>query len=249
MSVILTPDGQNLTITLTPNDNAYLGVAATYTVFWLDPSIFGQQDIYGNGLFQTTNSLSITQGRRKVTDLQGGAGIVSTVVPYLPYVTGGWMYATVVPVGSSKEYLLSGTNFVSIPVLGASGEPLLAEVPTNINLTFDNSSVPGFVRVEVAWTNPATLTTVAYMKIATVGYKKDGFYEEWATFRLNTRAGAKQGSAVSGASTTTDTSQSFVLEHNTSLAPVTTTFYFIPVSPALTPLRLGSCPAVGVSAF
>lgn len=247
LAVALTVDGQSLFITLTPNDNDFVSSAnVTYSVYYLSPAIYSPFDIYA-----ASGGIAFIQGRAKVVDFNGGAGIISTTVPYLPYNIGGWMYATVTPpaigVNGAAEHSLAGTNFVSVPPFNATtDEPLVAEVPTNVLVQYNIIAGAGTNRnVQFSWKNPATLTTVAYMKIAFSNYQQDAVYEGIKTvaiYRINTRPGATQGAAlyVNGV-TQGDTQQSVILEPDSPPAH-NITWYFIPMTSALVPLRTASCP-------
>jgi hypothetical protein len=248
LSVVLSSDRQSLVLTLTPNENDVFSSDVTYTIYWLDPNVFSEQDIYGqNGTVLPGLGLSLIQARQKVIDIQGGSGIVFAAVSYLPYVTGGWMYATVVPSGSTKEYRLSGTNFVHVPLLGAAGEPLVAEIPSNLGVT--TKTISGSNRlVQFTWRNAAVLSTVAFIKITAVNYWFDGFQRDIAIFRVNTSPGTQQGFQPLNFSLV-DNSQSVVLEADSSAGAHTINWYFVPMSQALTPLHLTACPVYNTGAI
>lgn len=249
LSVTLSNDQQNLVLILTPNYNDNYSTNVSYSIFWLDPTVFSQADIYGQygtggGAVTPGFGLNLIQARKKVVDVQGGGGIVSATVPYLPYVSGGWMYATVLPVGGTKEYRLAGTNFVAVPVLGPAGEPLVAEAPINLNVT--TTTLSGSNRlVHFTWRNAAALTTVAYIKITLVNYFNDGFQRDVAIFRVNTSPGVQQGFTPLNFSLV-DNAQTVILEADNTVSPGhSLTWYFVPMSPALTPLHLTASPSYG----
>lgn len=246
LAVALTVDGQSLFITLTPNDNDFVSSAnVVYSVFYLSPAVYSPNDIY----LGTTGGIGFIQGRMKVVDFNGGAGIISTTVPYLPYNIGGWMYATVTPpaigVNGAAEHALAGTNFVSVPPFNATtDEPLVAEIPTNV-LVQSNVLSGSNRQVQFSWKNPGTLTTVSYMKIAFSNYQQDNAYEgikTLAIYRINTRPGATQGATLYVQGVTQGDSQQSVILETDSPPGHNITWYFIPMTSALVPLRTASCP-------
>ena len=240
-SVTLSTDRSTLNLALTPNDSSLFSPGVTYSIFWLSPAIFSQNDVYGQTQAGITgNGISIIQGRQKVTDVQGGAGIVTASVPYVPYISGGWMYAVAMLPGNTREYRLQGTNFVPVPSLDPSGGPLSGEKPINPNVVW--SALTGVNRlVQFGWTNAASLTSVAYVQIVTNNYMNDGFYREWATFKVNTQPGARQGIPVGQLfSSVTDTSQSIIVEKDDFVGH-NITWYFVPLTAAFVPLDILSC--------
>jgi hypothetical protein len=249
LSLALADSNNTLLITLTPNDNDNYSSNVVYSVFWLDPTVFGIGDMYGNGTLGIVGvtGLSLIQGRKKVVDINGGSGVVSASVPYIPYTSGGWMYVVVIPTGATREYRLSGSNFVAVPVLGGGGAPLSGEVPTGFNVRAQNISTTNRL-VQFSWRNAVTLSTVAYIKIAASNYLNDGSYREFVTFKVTTPPGAWQGFRQVGfLGDFIENSTGIVLEQDASLGAHTITWYCIPMTSGLVPLNLGACPNVGTS--
>jgi hypothetical protein len=251
LNVVLSADGQSLILTLTPNDNDLYGEdPVSYRIYWLDPKLFSQQDVYSQntGGVIGVSDLTIRQGRAKVgADLQGGSGIVTTTIAYLPYVTGGWMYAVVINGG--KEYRLNGTNYVAVPGFNVlTNEPLVAEIPTNCLLQFH--TLTGVNRlVQFSWRNPTTLSTAAYIKIACGNYLFDATYRDLVTYRINTGTGVAQGAFGTSSVASVDTQQSVTLEADLALGAHNITWYIIPLTSALVPLHLSACPNVVTTAI
>jgi hypothetical protein len=150
------------------------------------------------------------------------------------------MFAVVTQPGSSQEYRLAGTNFVAVPVIGASGEPSAANLPTN--LLVQDSVLTGIYRlIQFSWTNPVIVSAVKYMKITMLNYFNQNMQQDVAFFNINTKAGATQGSQISlSGYAGQNVQQSVVMQtdgggHNVY-------WYFVPVSAAGTPLHLSACP-------
>jgi hypothetical protein len=241
LNVQLTTDQQTLVITLTPNDNALYVTGANYAVYWLDPAVFSYNDIYG-GLLVGPNGLLPLSSRTKVCDVSGGSGIVSAKVPYVQYQTGGWMYAVVIPYNGTTEYRLNGTNFVAVPVIGASGQPSSTEIPVVPWVIISNQG--GTKRLcQFGWTNAATLQTVAYVKIAVFNYFNDNAFRDIAIYKVNTAPGARQGT-INGANSWPYQGNSAILEPDNTVSPGhNITFYFVPMTAALVALPYASCNA------
>lgn len=254
LSITLSADRSTLTLALTPNDDSLFTTGVTYSIFWLPPSIFSQNDVYGQTQAGITgNGISLIQGRQKVTDVQGGAGIVSASVPYVPYVSGGWMYAVVLPAGGSREYRLNGTNFVPVPPLDAAGGPLDSEKPIKPYIIIDSTPGGNNRRCAFGWNNGSTLTSVAYVAIVAKNYMFDGFYRQVALFKVNTAPGARQGVAegVGGAAASfqADMSQNVILEIDSGMGAHTINWYFVPLTPAFVPLALNACNFINTGAI
>lgn len=257
LSLALSTDQQQLIITLTPNDLSIVTTGADYNIYWLNPAIFSQNDVYGQTQAGISgNGTSILQGRAFVTTLSSGSGPISTTVSYgtggaAGYSTGGWMYATVVPPGSTKEYRLSGTNYVSVPVIGANGQPSITQIP--LELTFNYTALAGRRRrLAFGWRNAADLSTVAYIKIGasnyndTNGVAANGHFQEFTTYRINTPPGARQGQTnglIQG------TGHTIILDEDNSLGAHQINWYFIPMTPAMVELPIASCPFVNTGAI
>lgn len=255
-SVALVDSNNNLLLTLTPNDNQLYTSNVTYSIYWLDPNLFSQVDVYGQSAASLagTTGLSIIQGRKKVVDVQGGEGVVSATVSYLPYVSGGWMYATVVPAGTMREYRLNGSNFVPVTVIGPSGAPPSSEAPTNCAVRF--SPIPGRSNrlIQFSWQNakPSTAggtSLVKYIKIGASNYMDlngaaaNGAYRDLAVFLVTTAPGARQGyTAVDATFSSTDTAVE--LEQDVGLGVHGINWYFIPMTAALVSLDRASSPFV-----
>jgi hypothetical protein len=241
LALLVSSDQTQITITLTPNDNNSYSSAVFYRIFWLNPAIFSRDDIYGS---INAPGVGLISGRQFVVDMSGGQGIISTVVPYPPYQKGGWMYAVVIPTNDMKEYRLGGTNFVAVPTFGAAGIPQFSvQGPIVVTRT---STPDGLNRIMQAyWKNPRDLTTVDSVNVWIQNYWKDGSSRQIVTYKLTTGPGADQGSigSIGGFSFPPYTTQTFVLEPDSSMGAHTVTFVFQSVTPAGIPLDLGSSPS------
>lgn len=246
-SINLDPVALTLTLTLTPNDSVLSVAGVTYWIYWLDPKKFSQNDIYGQAQISGNLGYSFKAGRVGVTSLPSGVGPVSAVVAYAPYSTGGWMYAVVVG-SSGTEYNLVGTNFVAVPSAYtlAGGGPLPGEAPVRPTVIYTNIGT-NQRRVQFGWTNGPSLNTVDSVQIVVNNYWNDGFYREVAVYKVNTKAGARQGVPYLFSGAYTDTSQGVVLEPDSSIGVHNVNWYFVPLTSQGVPLAIGNCSNVSTS--
>jgi hypothetical protein len=254
LSIKLDPVALTLTLTLTPNDSQLSVGGVSYSIWWLDPKKFSQNDIYGYSQLTATLGYSFKQGRQLVATLPSGTGPISYTTQYAPYSTGGWMYATVSNLAGT-EYNLVGTNFVAVPSAYSitGGTPLVGERPTQVFVTYANIGT-NLRRVSFGWTNGPSLATTAYVQIVVQNYWNDGFYREVAVYNINTKPGARQGVAFIAtgaflASPLSDTAQSIVLEPDSSIGAHNVSWYFVPLTAAGVPLAIGSCNAITTTAI
>lgn len=238
LSISVDQVAATLTLTLTPNDNSLFAPGVTYRIFWLSPLIFSRDDIYGQSQAQISGQgVAFLTGRQFVVDMSGGSARLSTVIPYGPYSKGGWMYAVVIQPGNTKEYRLSGTNFVAVPTFGAAGLPLFnvqGPLVTQRGGTTKGRNLLAF------WNNPSDVTTVDSVAVWIQNYFADGQYREIATYKLTTGAGMAQGNlgTVTGSSTVPFSPQTFILEPDSAVGAHALTFWFQPITPAGVPLDL-----------
>jgi hypothetical protein len=243
LSCALSADQQTLKIMLTPNAFATYVTGANYAVYWLDPTVYSYNDIYG-GLLVGPNGLLPLASRIKVCDISGGDGIVYYNAQYANtyLATGGWLYAVAIPYNGTKEYRLDGTNFVSVPVIGASGQPSVNDIPVLPWVTITNQG--GTKRMcQFGWNNALGqgINPVAYVKISMNNYFNDGLFQDIAIFKVNTSPGARQG-VPSGAATWPFQGNSAILEPDNSVSPGhALKFYFVPMTAALVALPYASC--------
>jgi len=237
LALALSSDLQNLIITLTPNGRDPSNNNVTYVIYWLNPALFSISNLG----YPSLPGITVLNGRTFVASLPSGSGVISYSTAYLPYTSGGWMYAVVLIPGSTKELTLNGTNYVPVPVLGSGAEPLTATIPTNVALRW---TVSGSNRlVQFAWTN--SLTPPSYIQIIAVNYWNDGCQRDMAIFKVNTPPGAHQGFSGPGGSyagAVNDTSQGIILEPDSSIGAHNITWYYCPMNAGLTPLHLTACP-------
>jgi hypothetical protein len=250
LSIKLDPVALTLTLTLTPNDTQLAVGGVSYSIWWLDPKKFSQNDIYGYSQLTATLGYSFKQGRQLVATLPSGTGPISYTTQYAPYSTGGWMYATVSNLAGT-EYNIVGTNFVAVPSAYSltGGTPLIGERPIQVSVNYSTIGT-NLRRVSFGWTNGPSLATTAYVQIVVQNYWNDGFYREVAVYSINTKPGARQGVArVVFNSTLTDTAQSIVLEPDSSVGAHNVFWYFVPLTSAGVPLAIGNCNFVGTTAI
>jgi hypothetical protein len=243
LALKLSPDLTTLIITLTPNDDLGNVTGVNYNVFWVDPSRFSLNDVFPPNFGSTPISQNVqlfTNGRIFVASIPGGQGVVSAKIGYAPFVSGGWMFAVVVQSGGSTEHRLSGTNFVAVPVIGVSGEPSSANLPTNL-LVQDNVLSGIYRLIQFSWTNPVIVSAVKYMKITMLNYFNQNMQQDVAFFNINTKAGAMQGSQISLSGYAGQNNQQSVILQ-TDGGGHSVYWYFVPVSAAGTPLHLSACP-------
>lgn len=242
LSLKLDPVALTLTMTLTPNDSQLSVGGVNYSIWWLDPAKFSQNDIYGYSQLTSTLGYSFKQGRQLVATVPSGSGAISYTTAYAPYSTGGWMYATVSN-ASGTEYNLIGTNFVAVPSAYAltGGGPLMGERPVQVSVNYASIGT-NQRRVSFGWTNGPSLATTAYVQIVVYNYWNDGFYREVAVYKINTKPGARQGAAyIIYNSTLPDTAQSIIVEPDSAAGAHNVTWYFVPLTPAGVPLAIVNC--------